>query len=124
MGWVVNATPRSLYPQERSGRLLQEAGWAPGTVWRGAENLAPTGIRSPDCPARSELLYRLRYPGFYSGLFPRLLIAVLSSMMLKYKAPNEELYMASGGGRGGGGGGEENEGGGGRFIYLFTYYSC
>ena len=29
----------------------------------GAENLTPTGIRSPDRPARSELLYRLHYPG-------------------------------------------------------------
>ena len=32
-------------------------------VWTGAENLAHTGIRSPDRPARSELLYRLRYLG-------------------------------------------------------------
>jgi hypothetical protein len=28
----------------------------------GAENLAPTGIRSPDRPARSQSLYRLSYP--------------------------------------------------------------
>ena len=33
------------------------AGWAPEPVWTGAENLAPTGIRSPDRPARSESLY-------------------------------------------------------------------
>ena len=26
------------------------------------ENLAPTGVRSPDCPARSQSLYRIRYP--------------------------------------------------------------
>jgi hypothetical protein len=25
-------------------------GWAPGPVWKGAENLTPTGIRSPDRP--------------------------------------------------------------------------
>jgi hypothetical protein len=24
--------------------IVQEAGWAPGSVWIGAENLAPTGI--------------------------------------------------------------------------------
>jgi len=42
--------------------LVQEAGWAPGPVWTGAENLAPTGIQSPDCPARSQSLYRLSYP--------------------------------------------------------------
>jgi hypothetical protein len=43
--------------------IVKEAGWAPGPVWAGAENLAPTGIRSPDRPARSESLYRLSYPG-------------------------------------------------------------
>ena len=32
-------------------------------VWTGVENLAHSGIRSPDRPARSESLYRLRYPG-------------------------------------------------------------
>jgi hypothetical protein len=36
---------------------VQEAGWAPGPVWIGAENLAPTGIRSLDHPARNQLLY-------------------------------------------------------------------
>jgi len=33
------------------------------SLWTGAENLAPTGIRSPDRPARSESLYRLSSPG-------------------------------------------------------------
>jgi hypothetical protein len=42
--------------------IVYEAGWAPGLVCTGAENLASTGIRSPDLPARSESLYRLRYP--------------------------------------------------------------
>jgi hypothetical protein len=42
--------------------IVQEAGWAPEPVWTGAENLAPTGIRSPDHPARSQSLYRLNYP--------------------------------------------------------------
>ena len=41
--------------------IVQEAGWARGPVWTGAENLAPTGNRSPDHPARSQSLYRLRY---------------------------------------------------------------
>ena len=61
MGCVVKATHRPLYPQERP--IVQKAGWVPGQVWTGAENLAPTGIRSPDRPARSKSLYRLRYPG-------------------------------------------------------------
>ena len=56
-GWVVNATPRPLYPGEKDQvSIVQEAGWAPGPVWTGAENLAPTGIRSRDRPACSESL--------------------------------------------------------------------
>ena len=43
MGWVVNATPRLLYPRERDPvPIVQEAGWATGPVWTGAENLAPS----------------------------------------------------------------------------------
>jgi hypothetical protein len=42
--------------------IVQEAGCAPGPLWIGAENLAPTGIRSPDLPVRTESLYRLSYP--------------------------------------------------------------
>ena len=41
---------------------LPIVGWVPGRVWPGAGNLVPTGIRSPDRPARSQSLYRLRYP--------------------------------------------------------------
>jgi hypothetical protein len=33
MAWVVNATPKPIY--------TPEVGWAAGTVWTGAENLAP-----------------------------------------------------------------------------------
>jgi hypothetical protein len=28
--------------------IAQKASWTPGSNWKGAENLAPTGIRSPD----------------------------------------------------------------------------
>ena len=63
MGWVVNATLRLLYPPERAGTHCI-GGWVgPRGGLEGVENLAPTGIRSPDRPARSELLYRLKYPG-------------------------------------------------------------
>ena len=41
--------------------IVQGAGWAPGPVWTGTENLAPTGIRFPDRPARGQSLYRLSY---------------------------------------------------------------
>jgi len=63
MGWVVNATPRPLYPRDRRGTHCI-GGWVgPRPVWTGAENLAPTGIPSPDRPARSDSLYQLSYPG-------------------------------------------------------------
>jgi len=42
--------------------IVQEAGWTSEPVWTGTENLAPTGIRSPDYPARKQSLYRLCYP--------------------------------------------------------------
>jgi hypothetical protein len=61
LGWLA-PRPGPLYPREGDPvPILQEAGWAPGPVWTTAENLALTGIRSPDRPARSESLYRLSY---------------------------------------------------------------
>jgi len=60
---VVSVTPRPLFT---SGKdlvfIVQEAGCAPGTIWTDAENIAPTGIRCPDRPDRSQSLYRLSYP--------------------------------------------------------------
>jgi hypothetical protein len=39
---VVSVTPRPLFtPGKDPVPILQEAGWAPGPVWTGAENLAP-----------------------------------------------------------------------------------
>jgi hypothetical protein len=42
--------------------IVQEAGWAPGPAWTCAKNRAPTGVRSPDRPVRSQSIYRLSYP--------------------------------------------------------------
>jgi hypothetical protein len=62
-GWEVSLTPRSLCTFGKDPvPIVQEAGWAPGPVWTGAENLASTGIRSPERPARSQSRYSLRYP--------------------------------------------------------------
>jgi hypothetical protein len=54
---------RTFCPGKDPVPIVWEVGWAPGSVWTGAENLATTGIRSSDLPARSESLYQLRYPG-------------------------------------------------------------
>jgi hypothetical protein len=57
-GWVVNAMPQSLYPRERDlVPIVQKAGWVPGLVLMGAEDLAPTGIRSLDHSAHHKSLY-------------------------------------------------------------------
>jgi len=60
--------------------IVQEAGWASGPVWTGVEKvqfLTDTGVRTPNRPARSEPLYRLRHPGpltagnsFFFNFFP------------------------------------------------------
>ena len=58
---------RPLYLRERDlTPIVQEAGWAIGQVWTGAENLVHTGIRSWDPPVLGESLYRLSYLGHQS----------------------------------------------------------
>jgi hypothetical protein len=67
-GLVVSTTPRPLYPRERPG-THRIAGWVgPRAGLENAKKLAPTGIRSPDRPARSESLYRRSYPGPHTGM--------------------------------------------------------
>jgi hypothetical protein len=67
LDWGECSTPRPgrFTPGKHPVPIVQEAGWAPGPVGTGAENVAPTGIRSPDRSARSESLYKLYYPGPY-----------------------------------------------------------
>jgi hypothetical protein len=55
--------PGRFTPAKDPVPIVQEAGWAPGPVWTFMKNLAPTRIRSPDRPARSQPLYRLSYSG-------------------------------------------------------------
>ena len=46
--------PVAFTPRKDPVPIVQEAGWIPGPVWVGEENLALIGIRTPDLPARSE----------------------------------------------------------------------
>jgi hypothetical protein len=59
-GW---STPRPgcFTPENNTVAIVQEAGWAQGPVWTGAEKLVPTRIRSSDRQARSESIHRLGY---------------------------------------------------------------
>jgi len=62
-GWGFSVTPRPLFtPGKDPVQIVQEAGWALGPVWTGAENLALTGIPSRDRPARRQ--YVALYGGF------------------------------------------------------------
>ena len=46
MGLVVNVTSQKLYPRERETiSIVLEDGWAPGPVWMGTKNFAPTWFR-------------------------------------------------------------------------------
>ena len=66
----VNGTSLPLYPRVRNPvPTVPEAGWAPGPVWMGAQNLGTTAIRSPDRPARNKTLHRLRYPCPHISLY-------------------------------------------------------
>jgi hypothetical protein len=60
------ATRQALYPRKKYAlRMEEEAEWLSEVVWTGVENLAPTEIRSPELPVRSESLYSLHYSGPY-----------------------------------------------------------
>jgi hypothetical protein len=62
-GCVVSTTPRPPLFRERHGTHCT-GGWVgPGASLDRCGKSRPTGIRSPDLPARNELLYRIRYPG-------------------------------------------------------------
>jgi len=63
MGWVVNATPRPLYPRERPGTHCI-GGWVgPRAGLDGCGKSRPHRDSNPDRPARSDWLYRLSCPG-------------------------------------------------------------
>jgi hypothetical protein len=45
MWWVLNATPRPLYPREINPvPILQEAGWGTGPFWTTSKNLPTPGF--------------------------------------------------------------------------------
>ena len=57
---MISATPGRFTLGSDLVATVQEVGWTPEPVLTGTENLTPTGIRSPNRPAHSESLYRLR----------------------------------------------------------------
>jgi len=56
-GWLT-PSPGRFKPGREPVPIVQGAWWAPRLVWAGAENLAATGIRSPDHQTRRKSLNR------------------------------------------------------------------
>jgi len=67
--WVVSSTPR---PHSTPGKdpvpILQEAGWAPESVWMGGKS-RPQRDSIPDRLIRSQSLYRLSYPAHTETIY-------------------------------------------------------
>ena len=60
---MVSSTPRPHFtPGKEPVPTVQEAGWAPGPVGTGGKS-RPTGVRSPDRPARSSVALPTELPG-------------------------------------------------------------
>ena len=79
--------PGCFTPRKDPVPIVWDAGWALEPVWMGVENPAlPTGIWSPDRPARSKSLYRLCYPAHY-------IIPMMpgNKMMISYKKKTHGL---------------------------------
>jgi len=64
---------RSLPPGKTRYLLYRSLGGPQGRSGQVRKISPPTGIRSPDCPARSQSLYRLRYPAHIPLRFTLLL---------------------------------------------------
>ena len=69
MGWVVNATPRPIYPRKDPVPIVYEAGWAPGPVWTGEEKPPAQGFDLGHAVA--QLVEALRYKPKGRGLDSR-----------------------------------------------------
>ena len=59
--WSAARPSHTLPPRKDPVPIAQEARWASGPAWTGGKS-RPTGVQSPDRPARSQSLYQLSYP--------------------------------------------------------------
>ena len=89
-GGLSTPRPGRFTPGKDPVPCVQEPGWATRPVRTRAENLAPTWIRSPDHPARSESLYRLSYPG-PNWSYSRFINSQQENSVHLYKNTNEKL---------------------------------
>ena len=80
--WVggLRHAPTALTTGKRPVLMVEEAAWAPRPVSTGDKNLAPTGIRSPAPPARSESLYGLSQFSYVQVKYDEITISLLIHM--------------------------------------------
>jgi len=82
--------PAALYPRERPGIHLQEAGWAPGPVWTDGNSRCHRNS-IPDRLARGQLLYRLSYRPHPSYFYLNLCWGTAVAQWLRCCATNRKV---------------------------------
>ena len=88
-GWVVSSTPRPHFtPGKDPVPIVQEAGWAPGLVWKGRKS-CPHRDLIPERPAHSQSLYRLSYPAHLK------IISILKILITKSIKYNPWMLIAA-----------------------------
>jgi hypothetical protein len=80
-GWVINVTPRPLYPRKRTNTRCSGCWVGFRASLNGYGKRASIGIQSPNRPTCSELIYWLRYPSVHN--FSTARNKTLSSVMLE-----------------------------------------
>jgi hypothetical protein len=93
-GW---STPRPgrFAPGNDAVPIVQEAGWTAGSVSTGAENLVPTGIRSPDLQsAASRSTERVCFTLYQSLVNMVDLRGWTTSQVLVYQIPSLSNYSS------------------------------
>ena len=91
---MVSVTPRRILPPGKNRCALYRRLSGPQGRSGGAENVAPTGIRSRDRPAHSESLYRLSYTAhaaYVREQLNRLRVPQLDLSVIDYGAVYERL---------------------------------
>ena len=81
--------------------IVQEAGWTPGSVWMGAENLARIGIRSPNRPKSGNTdhalsVHNLSYFIKYNSILGYSPIYVwICKWSFAFKVSRQKLHLSS-----------------------------
>jgi len=77
-GWGVSVTPWPLFtPRKNLVLIVQEAVWAPGSVWTGAENLAPP----PGFDPRTVQPVASRYIDWATGPTATIILIVICTLI-------------------------------------------